>query len=60
MVRRRSDTESFPTILLPLEATINHGRGWLSLAGIEFHGDLDMPLPPGATYGDISKIPNVY
>ena len=24
-------------------------------AGIDFHGDLDMPLPPGAAYGDIGN-----
>ena len=24
-------------------------------AGIDFRGDLDMPLPPGAAYGDIGK-----
>ena len=24
-------------------------------AGIYFHGDLDMPLPPGAAYGDIGN-----
>jgi hypothetical protein len=24
-------------------------------AGINFKGDLDMPLPPGTTYGDIGK-----
>ena len=24
-------------------------------AGIDFHGDLDMPLPPRVTYGDIGN-----
>jgi hypothetical protein len=24
-------------------------------AGIDFRGDPDMPLPPGAAYGDIGK-----
>ena len=28
--------------------------------GINFHGDPDMPLPPGSAYGDISKIPFVW
>ena len=26
-------------------------------AGVDFHGDLDMPLPQGVAYGDLSNNP---
>ena len=29
-------------------------------AGIDFHGDLDMPLPPGVAYGDIGNKSQTY